>query len=160
MKKLEAPVAHRVKERPRPLVLYVEDNDDNWSVAEMRLEKIYRLVRARNDREAVELARKHHDELYVVLMDIELQGSTLDGVALTRLLRGKLPLSETPLFARDVPTVDAPIVFATAYHTNLTEELRAAGGSFVVPKPVEFMRLVSQLTSMHLRTMHGRPAGR
>lgn len=150
MKKLSTSAQRPVPERPRPLVLYVEDNDDNWNVAEMRLEKIYRLVRAKNDREACELLKRHAHELYVILMDIELQGSKLDGVALTRLVRGHLPEARKPDYASDVPTLDIPIIFTTAYHTTLTDDLRSAGGTFVVPKPVEFMRLVRELTSLHL----------
>lgn len=139
--------------RKRPLVLYVEDNDDNWAVAEMRLEKSYQLVRASNDREACAALKEHADSLYVILMDIELQGSRLNGVALTRLLRGKLKDSEKPPFAQDVPVLPVPVIFTTAYKMDLTDELREAGGNLVVPKPVEFMRLMRELTSMHLKTI-------
>lgn len=141
-----------------PLVLYVEDNDDNWGVAEMRLGKIYRLLRASTDRQACELLTKHAGELYVVLMDIELQGSALDGVALTKLLRGRLPGDEKPPYARSVQPSEVPIIFVTAYHTDLTGELEGAGGNLVIPKPVEFMRLIRDLTTMHLQAI-GTKAG-
>lgn len=136
-----------------PLVLYVEDNDDNWSVAEMRLSRSYRMLRAANDRQACELLEAHGAELYVILMDIELQGSQLDGVALTRVIRGLPSASPLPEYAKRVPVLTTPVIFVTAYQTTLTPGLKAAGGNFVIPKPVEFMRLTRELTSMHLRTI-------
>jgi CheY-like chemotaxis protein len=138
---------------PRRLVLYVEDNDDNWSVAEMRLSSVYRLVRAANDREACTLLTKHAAELYIVLMDIELQGSRLDGIALTKLLRGRLPSGQIPDYARGVRPSNVPVVFVTAYHAAFGAALTEAGGNLVVPKPVEFRRLIRELTSMHLNAI-------
>ena len=151
MKKVEQPPRRSGQASAiRRLVLYVEDNDDNWAVAEMRLANNYRVLRAANDREACELFRTHADNLYIVLMDIELKGSRLDGIALTKLLRAQIPSAELPDYARDVPPSNVPVIFVTAYHTTLTEELKAAGGNLVVPKPIEFMRLLRALTTMHL----------
>jgi CheY-like chemotaxis protein len=150
MKKIERSSRSIQPPARRPVVLYVEDNDDNWSVAEMRLSASYRLLRAANDREACELFNTQGDKLYIVLMDIELQGSKLDGIALTKLLRGRLPASEMPDYARRVQPSSVPVVFVTAYHLTLTDALKEAGGNLVVPKPVEFMRLIRELRSMHL----------
>ena len=152
MKKLEQPRRHD-SIPPRRLVLYVEDNDDNWSVAEMRLSSVYRLIRAANDREACALLTQHAEELYIVLMDVELQGSRLDGIALTKLLRGKLPAEELPDYARSVKPSDVPVVFVTAYHAAFGAALQQAGGTLVVPKPVEFRHLIRELTSMHLNAI-------
>ena len=142
-----------------PLILYVEDDDDNWSVAQLRLQKSYRMLRAKNDREACELLKQHVDELYVVLMDIELKGSMLDGTDLTRLLRGFSKREAAPSFARDVPNSQVPVVFVTAYHTALTMELAAAGGDLVIPKPVRFMDLIQGLTKLHLRSIESMAPG-
>ncbi len=150
MKKVEPTQRSGAPSTRRQLVLYVEDNDDNWSVAEMRLSSVYRLIRAANDREACEMFTAHADELYIVLMDIELQGSRLDGIALTKLLRGRLPDAEKPIYARSVVPSNVPVVFVTAYHTALGPALEEAGGNLIVPKPVEFRRLIRELTSMHL----------
>lgn len=136
-----------------PVVLYVEDNDDNWNVAEMRLSRSYRLLRAKDDRQACTLLTNHASELYVVLMDIELKGSQLDGIALTRVLRGLPPTAPLPDYATRVPVLTVPVIFVTAYHNTLTPMLAAAGGNLVIPKPVEFLRLTRELTSMHLRTI-------
>lgn len=152
MRKIE-PKSGPVPGRKAPLVLYVEDNDDNWTVADMRLSRSYRVVRACNDREACEALKRHGADLYVILMDIELQGSKLDGTDLARLVRG-LPLEKPlPEFAREVPVLKVPIIFVTAYHTQLTPQLRQAGGDLVIPKPVEFMRLMRELTAMHLKSI-------
>jgi len=149
MKKLEEPKNPGFA-APRRLVLYVEDNDDNWSVAELRLSNVYRLIRAKNDREACALLTAHASELYIVLMDVELQGSRLDGIALTKLLRGRLPADQIPDYARAVPVSNVPVVFVTAYHAAFASTMQAAGGNLVVPKPVEFRQLIRALTSMHL----------
>lgn len=154
MKKLEGP-QNQTFTPARRLVLYVEDNDDNWSVAELRLSSVYRLIRAANDREACQLLTKHAAELYIVLMDVELQGSKLDGVALTRLLRGRLPPEETPDYARRVAPSNVPIVFVTAYHAAFGSTLQETGGNLVIPKPVEFRHLIRELTSMHLEAVSG-----
>ena len=140
----------------RRLVLYVEDNDDNWAVAELRLSSVYKLIRAANDREACELLTKHAAELYIVLMDVELQGSQLNGVALTKLLRGKLPADQIPPYARSVAVSQVPIVFVTAYHAAFGQTLEEAGGNLVVAKPVEFRQLIRELTTMHLSAAKSR----
>ncbi|HET8939721.1 MAG TPA: hypothetical protein VFN67_40055 [Polyangiales bacterium] len=156
MKKLEGPQS-QPSASARRLVLYVEDNDDNWSVAELRLSGVYRLIRAANDREACALLTKHASELYIVLMDIELQGSRLDGVALTRLLRGRLPADQTPDYARSVAPSNVPVVFVTAYHAAFGPTLQQTGANLVIPKPVEFRQLIRELTTMHLEAIAGAP---
>jgi CheY-like chemotaxis protein len=152
MKKLEQ---HKKPDatQQRRMVLYVEDNDDNWSVAELRLSGVYRLLRAKNDREACTLLADHAAELYFVLMDVELQGSRLDGIALTKLLRGRLPADEIPDYARRVELSNIPVIFVTAYHAAFGPAMKDAGGTLVVPKPVEFRQLIRALTSMHLNAI-------
>jgi CheY-like chemotaxis protein len=89
-------------------------------------------------------------------MDIELQGSRLDGIALTKLLRGRLTADETPDYARCVQPSNVPVVFVTAYHATLDATLQEAGGNLVISKPVEFRRLVRELTAMHLGAITGK----
>lgn len=134
----------------RRLVLYVEDNDDNWGVAELRLSSVYRLIRAANDREACALLTAHAKELYIVLMDVELQGSRLDGIALTKLLRGRLPTDQIPDYAKTVPVSELPVIFVTAFHKELSAAMQAAGANLAVSTPVEFRELMRAITSMHL----------
>ena len=69
MKKLapRAPTSEGHVARPR--VLYVEDNDDNWRVAELRVSRSYNLVHAGTDRIACDMLCQP-GKLYAVLMDI------------------------------------------------------------------------------------------
>ncbi|MFZ5442078.1 MAG: response regulator [Myxococcota bacterium] len=136
---------------PLPLVLYVEDDPTNWEVTELRLRPRFRMLWARTDLEACALARQHAKELHAVLMDIQLQGSTLDGIALTRLLRGK-PVEPLPDYARQLPRLECPIFFVTAFGTlHDPEALREAGGDSHVPKPVDFVKLSLLLAQANMR---------
>jgi CheY-like chemotaxis protein len=132
----------------RERLLYVEDNDDNWEVAQLRLSEMYDLVRASSSREACELLRQQQFDL--ILMDIELRGSELNGVELTRLLRGDPLESQVPDYAADLPAFGKPIVFVTAHGVRFSnDQLLDVGGTRVISKPVDFQELraaVAELT--------------
>jgi CheY-like chemotaxis protein len=126
---------------PEKTVLYVEDEESNWEVTELRLRKHYKLLWARTDVEACALVRQYGSTLHAVLMDVQLKGSQLDGIQLTKLLRGK-PVEGAPDFANELPAMTCPIFFVTAYgnlHSN--DEFNRAGGDAHVPKPVDFVKL-------------------
>ena len=128
----------------RPVVVYVEDDADTFKIAALRLKAKYRLIWAQNDVEAVDLISFHHRELFAVLMDIELRGSTLDGLDLVRLLKGH-PLVRTQVaaFARRLPVLHAvPVIVLTAYSARYSEaEVHAVGAAHFVTKPIDFTRL-------------------
>jgi CheY-like chemotaxis protein len=85
-------------------------------------------------------------------MDIQLRGSSLDGIQLTKLFRGKLPMSELPPYALGCPVLPIPILFVTANGNQYSEEtLMAAGGSFTITKPVDFLKLTLALASASVR---------
>jgi CheY-like chemotaxis protein len=131
------------------LILYVEDEDENWLVAELLLRRSYNLLRARDDREACALINEKRDAIEAVLMDIQLAGSVLDGLKLTRLLKGRLGASEMPSYARMVRKIDVPVIFVTAYGSRYTEsDLIASGGDAMLPKPVDFVQLTSTLSRL------------
>jgi CheY-like chemotaxis protein len=137
--------------RRRDLVLYVEDNDDNWHIAQLRLGDGYELVRAATAREACALLIARGPEFAAVLMDIELRGSELNGVEIVELLRGKRPRASAPDFARQLPAIAAPIIFVTAHGAKYGDDLLlAAGGDKVIAKPVDFGALSLALTHLHL----------
>jgi CheY-like chemotaxis protein len=137
-------------------VLYVEDNDDNWEVVKLRLNKSYAVARASNDRSACEALAKP-DDYYAVLMDIELAGSRLNGIQLTRLLRGALPEAERPSYARAVPQSSVPIIFVTAYGNAYKDaDLLAAGADAVLFKPVNFTKLSLALANLYLNRIAAR----
>lgn len=139
----------------RPL-LYVEDNDDNWAVAELRLGQRFQLIRAATDRQACEQLAKHGPRLCAVLMDIELQGSELNGIELARLIRGTSQRPMLPAFAKTVTPLPVPIIFLTAYNQVYSEDvLKAAGGDMVMPKPVDFRALNMALMNLMVGRLGG-----
>jgi CheY-like chemotaxis protein len=133
-----APSAHDEKRGP---ILYVEDEADNYSVVELRLGGRYQFLWARSDAEAVALLEEHGGALKAILMDIQLQGSTLDGIELTKAIRDIHPRAPSPLPA--VPVLErVPIIFVTGCIGKYTpEELKSCGGNALVGKPIDFREL-------------------
>lgn len=127
----------------RPVVVYVEDDADTFKIAALRLKTKYRLLWAQNDVEAVDLIAFHQKELFAVLMDIELRGSTLDGLELVRLLKGHSLQHKVPPFAQRLPVLQTvPVIVLTAYTARYTEaEVHAVGAAHFVTKPIDFTRL-------------------
>ncbi len=151
MIRVSAPQTKDVIDPSKPLLLYVEDEDDNWEVTELRLRGRYKLVRAADDQAACEIVRRHGSTLYAVLMDIQLKGSRLDGIQLCRLFKGQLE-GDLPPYAWRC-TTPAPIFFVTAYGNQYTEEeLIAAGGTALITKPVDFVRLDLALARVSARS--------
>lgn len=145
----------------RPVILYVEDDADTFRLAALRLRDKYRLVQAATDREACAQLKAWGDRLYAILMDVELQGSTLDGLHLVQLVRGRLPALHTPDYAQGVPKLAAPIIVMTAYTGRHTEaEAKALGATHFVPKPIDFTRLNLALAQANIMSVMARLSGR
>jgi CheY-like chemotaxis protein len=156
MKKIELPHSQRPTPAPDtlPWIVYVEDEEDNWIVTELQLRRRFQLSWARDDRAACELLGHASRPVHAILMDIQLQGAGLDGIQLTRVLRGTAPPSEIPEYARGLTPITVPILFVTAYGARYSEpELLAAGGNGVIHKPVDFVALSLALTSTHLQQL-------
>lgn len=120
-------------------ILYVEDEDANWEVTQLSLRGKFRLQRARNAREAFTLIATETFDL--ILMDIQLGGSELNGIEICQCLTGQVVDSQ-PEYARDIRAT-CPIVFVTAYSALYTrDELLASGGKELVVKPVDFTHLL------------------
>ena len=137
---------------PRRLVLYVEDDEGNRQVASVRLEKKYDLLCATNDREACRLLQEYGARLELILMDIELQGSALNGIDLTQLVRGKLNAPHLPDYAAKVPQLETPILFVTAYGERYRKpELLAVGADEVISKPIDFVALHTAMARVYVR---------
>ena len=146
----------------REQVLYVEDDDSNWRVAELRLSQGYDLMRASGSEQCCRIVQQKGAQLAAILMDIELRGSELNGVELTKLIRGKRGEIDVPAYARDVPTLlNVPIIFVTAHGAKYSDaQLMLAGGDKVIGKPVDFGALSVALTQLHLArgaARHKRP---
>ncbi len=120
-------------------ILYVEDEDANWEVTQLSLRGKYELVRARNSREAFgRLAERGFD---LILMDIQLAGSDMNGIEITEALTG-IRTESLPAYAIGVRS-EAPVVFVTAYTSLYSrEQLIASGGHELIAKPVDFTHLL------------------
>lgn len=135
------------------VLLYVEDDDDNWEVAELRLGKHYAMLRARDDESACRILRERRGEIDIILMDIELRGSSLNGVQLTELLRGnhKAQTDDLPAYARGLPVISKPIIYVTAHNARYSNvRLLLSGADKVIPKPVDFTALQVALSELLL----------
>lgn len=152
MRKLSNPGLRRKTgpdSEPRPRVLYVEDEKDNVDVLAYRLAKHYKILWAQNDREAIDLLSRHQDELYAILMDIQLMGSHLDGIQLTRAIRDIAPPEPLPEIDAlpAVPVLrEVPIIFLTGYISRYSrEELGEAGGNALLGKPFDFHEVLEAI---------------
>jgi CheY-like chemotaxis protein len=135
----------------RELILYVEDDDENWDVAQLRLGASYTMLRAATSEQACELLREHGARIGLIFMDIELRGSELNGTELTEIFRGKSLARALPAYAYDLPVVTRPIIFVTAHGARYSDvELMLFGADLVIPKPVNFMSLSLALGSLPL----------
>ncbi len=136
----------------RALVLYVDVDDESFHETSTRLRAAYKLVRAQKDRQACEAIREHHAHLVAVLLDVDMPGSILDGILLTRILRGRVPPLGVPPFARNLPELDVPIVLVTSRSDSYEDEdMRRYGGDRLMQKPVEIHKLTLALTDWHLQ---------
>lgn len=135
----------------KELLLYVEDDDDNWEVAQYRLSDSYELIRAASAEETCRIVRERRGEIDLILMDIELRGSDLNGVELTELLRGNgLPPSKSvPTYARNLPPVSKPVIYVTAHGMRYTNaQLMLSGADKVISKPVNFAELRNAVSEL------------
>ena len=135
--------------------MYVEDDENNREVAKLHLEDKYKLIFAATSRSAANFLVTKKDEIEVILMDIELKGSELDGIILTKLLRGKSVDIDLPSYAEKIPVLDTPVIFITGYGARYPEPvLLEAGGDSVVFKPVEAAQLALALTQIRFKRRH------
>ena len=133
----------------KPLILYVEDDDTNWDLTNVALSERYRVVRARNAKEAFSLLSERPFDL--ILMDIELSGSSLNGIEITQVLK-KVPSAPQPVPAPMVEVDGTPIIFVSAYSAQYSKkDLLSAGGDDLVTKPVDFTRLSLAMSRMMVR---------
>lgn len=133
-----------------PLVLYVEDEDDNFVIAQLRLRGRFRVLRAATDEEACDMVRRYGSQLRAVLMDLQLRGAELDGNQLVKLFTGQ-PLNlnrPLPAFARDLPRLDAPVFVVTAYGATLPADVEVPEAVSFFSKPVDYTYLIKVLQSL------------
>ena len=132
-------------------ILYVEDEDANWNVAELHLRDKYKIKRARSATEAFALLA--NETFNLILLDIQLAGSTHDGIEICRILK-RHPEQIIPSAARNLNCEDIPVVFVTAFSERYSKEhLLQVGGDDVVTKPVDFTRLTLVSSRLIIRNI-------
>ena len=131
-----------------PLVLYVEDEDDNFVIAQLRLRGRFRVLRAATDEEACDMVRRYGPQLRAVLMDLQLRGAELDGNQLMRLFLGQPVLAPLPPFAQGLPRVNAPVFVVTAYGATLPAGVEVPEAVSFFSKPVDYTYLIKVLQSL------------
>ncbi|HWW75792.1 MAG TPA: response regulator [Pyrinomonadaceae bacterium] len=125
------------REDGRPVVLVVEDFEDNRFMMRRLLEMSgYRVVEAVNGNQAVEMAASERPD--IILMDLSLP--QLDGLAATRRIRTQEGLGRVPIVA--VSAHDS---------ADFHAEALAAGCNEYVTKPIDFDQLVQLLSRLTAR---------
>jgi CheY-like chemotaxis protein len=147
----DRPSADARRSDKRDTILYVEDDDENWCVAEYRLSSAYHMLRAPDAQQACRLMLQHAPVITAILMDIELRDSDLDGIELAAVFRGKPLPRKLPAYALDFPPVTVPLIFVTAHGVRYSDvELMLCGADKVIAKPVKFEALNLALDSLRL----------
>jgi two-component system, cell cycle response regulator DivK len=111
-------------------VLYVEDNDDNVYMLQMRLELLgdFEVLTAEDGEKGCEIALRERPD--IILMDLEMP--VIDGWEATRRLKG------------DPQTHDIPVIALSAHAlAGEREKAIAAGCDEFDTKPIEFELLVA-----------------
>jgi len=121
----------RVSERPMTnmkTILVAEDEDSNYELVKIVLQKRYRLIRAHNGIEAVQLNEDEHPDM--ILMDIRMPG--MNGLDATRII--KEVSHNTPVVA----------LSAYAFDENV-REAKAAGCDEFMAKPFRVENLIEMV---------------
>ena len=119
-----------------PTILLVEDEEDLRTILVRRLQKRdFHVVTAVDGEGACDLARSDKPDL--ILMDIRLEGSPIDGLDATRRLKG------------DAATRAIPIVALTAdAMTGDREKALEAGCDDYDTKPIDLPRLIEKIKKL------------
>lgn len=122
-----------VSKNYKPLILVAEDIDSNYLLIEALLKKDYRLVRAHNGDEAIELFNTETPDL--ILMDMKMPGTNgIDTTILLRKTGTQVPIVALTAFAYDN---DKALAFDAGCNDFLTKPV----------SPPELRRVVSKWTA-------------
>jgi PAS domain S-box-containing protein len=117
-----------------PLILLAEDNEANIeTISNYLLSAGYRLVLAKNGREAINMAQQHKPSL--ILMDIQIP--EMDGLSVTSQIRSHTDTATIPIIALTALAMPGD-----------REKCLAAGADAYMIKPVSFKQLVKTLKDL------------
>jgi CheY-like chemotaxis protein len=121
-------VSNRKDESELKTVLVAEDEESNYELVRIVLQKRYRLLRAHNGIEAVTLNEEEKPDL--ILMDIRMP--EMDGLDATRIIKEINP--------------DTPVIALSAYAFNENiQEAKAAGCDLFLAKPFKVEELLETI---------------
>jgi len=124
----------KIDEMKKPIILIAEDEDSNYTVLKMLLEKKLNVetVRARNGLEAVEITRTN-ESINLVLMDIKMP--VMDGFEATGIIKTERK--------------ELPIIAITAYGLSGDEhKALSAGCDDYVSKPIQTAALFEKIKNI------------
>ena len=111
------------------IILIADDYDDARGYMVLLIKSYgYEVFEARNGKEAIELAKKHHPDL--ILMDISMP--EMDGLQATQIIRKS-----------NAEIAKVPIIAITAFDDSYKEKVLKAGCNQLIAKPVDFHILES-----------------
>ena len=121
-------ISERNGQQIKKKILVAEDEDSNYELVKIVLQKRYRLIRAHNGIEAVTLNEEEHPDL--ILMDIRMPG--MNGLDATRII--KEVSGDTPVVA----------LSAYAFEENIREAKQAGCNEFMA-KPFKVESLIDMV---------------
>ena len=123
-------ISERSGQQVKKKILVAEDEDSNYELVKIVLQKRYRLLRAHNGIEAVTINEEEHPDL--ILMDIRMP--EMNGLDATRII--KEVSGETPVIA----------LSAYAFEENIREAKQAGCDEFMA-KPFKVENLIEMVRS-------------
>lgn len=123
----------QTKPNEKQNMIVAEDNDSNYYLVYMLLEKEYNLTRAVNGKEVIELYEQHKPD--IILMDIKMP--VMDGYEATRIIRKK---------DKKIPII---ALTANAFETD-REKAMSAGCNAFMTKPIDADAFKQALQQMNL----------
>lgn len=112
-------------------IVIVDDNKETRTLVKTTLGQGYTIYEASDGRTAIEAARTHVPDL--IIMDIALSDSPIDGIMATRILK------QTP------DTACCPIIVLTGSERDRRQEAIDAGACDVIRKPFSPLHLIKKL---------------
>ena len=114
-----------------PIVLIVEDDEDNLSMLKFLLESwSFRVLEAKNGEDAIRIAEKNCPDL--IILDVKLP--LLDGFEVTRRIRESAKIG------------GVPVIFLSGYaEASYRSAASVVGGNEYLVKPLDFEKLESIL---------------
>lgn len=120
-KKVTPEIKKRQTIKGKPIVLVVEDNEDNMITVKALLEDKFTVVEATNGQEGIDRAKEHLPHL--ILMDLALPG--MDGIEAFRKIKSDILLANIPVIAltASAMTTDREVILAHGFDAYIAKPI-------------------------------------